>query len=204
MAAEGFAPRQEALVKDVLNAAALQGMEHLDAGAKAKAAAACALYGMRFSDAYRLYGRYIGNWGERVSGFRFVALNGEQEVAERFCAPAAGPYIRAEADHSELREGESYDVAAVRIRVCDEAGAPLPFWNEPLPLRLRGPAQLIGPDRAHIAGGMGGTYLRSTGQAGDVLLTIALPEAYGGAETVLRFTVRRDETNPVDNPAQGW
>lgn len=110
---------------------------------------------MCFSDAYRLYGRYIGNWGERVSGFRFVAVKSGQEVAKRICASVAGPHIWAEADHSELREGESYDVAAVRIRVCDAYGAPLPFWNEPLPLRLTGPAALIGPDRAHIAGGMG-------------------------------------------------
>ena len=204
MAPEGFAPRQEALVRDVLNDAALHGMGHLSAGAKAKAAAASARYEMRFSDAYRLYGRYIGNWGERVSAFRFVAVKDGQEVAERVCAPATGPQIRAEADHSELLEGDSYDVAAVRIRVCDESGAPLPFWNEPLPLRLTGPARLIGPDRACIAGGLGGTYLRTTGEAGDVRLTVALPEAYGGAETVLRFTVRREETNSVDNPVRGW
>ncbi|MBQ7143939.1 MAG: glycoside hydrolase family 2 protein [Oscillospiraceae bacterium] len=189
LAPEGFTKTQEKLVKDILNAAARFGMFHLPREIRTKAAAAMALYGMSFEDAYRLYGKYIGDWGQRYSGFRFEAVKNGEVVAERVCAPTEGVHIKAAPSHTELCEGDCYDVVSVRLRVCGDHGETLPFWNEPLPLRVEGPAELIGPDRAFIAGGMGGTYLRTTGEAGEVTLSIALPREYGGAETTLSLKV---------------
>lgn len=191
LAPEGFAPKQEKLVKDILNYAARFGMSHFPAEIKAKAAAAMALYGMKFEDAYQLYGKYIGDWGTRSTGFRFEALRNGETVAELVCAPMTAPHLEVKPSHTLLTEGERYDVASVRLRVCGDHGETLPFWNGDLPVRLEGPAELIGPDRAPIRGGLGGVYLRTTGEAGEVRLRVALPREYGGGETTVKFKIVR-------------
>lgn len=44
------------------------------------------------------------------------------------------------------------------------------------------PIGIIGPKRARIEGGMGGTYIKTLGQCGAAKLTIALPEEYSFQE----------------------
>ena len=48
----------------------------------------------------------------------------------------------------------------------------------PLDLETEGPIGIIGPKRARIEGGMGGTYIKTLGKCGAAKLTIALPEEY--------------------------
>ena len=75
---------------------------------------------------------------------------------------------------TELVEGSTYDVASVRIKVVDQNGNVLPFYNGSLKLETEGPIEVYGPDRADIAGGMGGTYVKTTGETGDALLKVHL------------------------------
>ena len=83
----------------------------------------------------------------------------------------------------------------VRIRVCDEYGNVAPYFATQLPLTVEGPLEIIGPKAAQMAGGMGGTYLKTTGQAGKAKLTISLPEGWGFLEKTqetVEFTVRTE------------
>ena len=82
------------------------------------------------------------------------------------------PHLEGVADHTELMETHSYDVAAVRICAKDENGNILPFFNEPVTFRTEGPITLIGPKTATLQGGMGGTYVKTTGETGKATLTI--------------------------------
>jgi beta-galactosidase len=85
-----------------------------------------------------------------------------------------------------LHEGKSYDVAAVRIRLVDEYGNTLPFANDPVTLEAEGTIELIGPGIISLQGGMGGTYVRTTGEEGEGRLTIRTAE---GLEETIQFTV---------------
>ena len=89
-------------------------------------------------------------------------------------------HITAEADHTELCEDTSYDMAAVRIKICDQNENVMPFFSLPLPLKAEGPIEIVGPKQAMIAGGMGGTYIRTKGVEGNASLTIEMPEGYDG------------------------
>ncbi len=170
---------QNALVKDLLNSAARYGMNRLPAGMKARAAAAMAGYRMRVTDAYRLYEKYIGSWGGEAEGFRFEAIRNGTVVAETVCTAAGRPALHLDLSHTVLTEGDSYDVAALRVRVCDENGNTLPFWNTPLPVTVEGPAVLIGcGSLIPVSGGMGGAYLKTTGSPGPVRLRLSLPGAW--------------------------
>ena len=189
---EGFTPRQAELVKAILNYCARFGMDHLSAPFKAKAAELMLRYHMSFEDAYQLYQKYIGDWGGESTVFRFEAIRDGKVVAEKTCTTMTKVSLSLKASHTELTEGETYDVAAVRIQALDEHGNQLPYFNETIHAELEGPAELIGPKYFSLSGGMGGTYVRTTGEEGEIRLTVrALESSSGGAEASLVFTVRK-------------
>jgi beta-galactosidase len=85
--------------------------------------------------------------------------------------------IEALIDHDKLVEENSYDVAAVRINARDEFGNILPFFNDPISLSIEGPCEIIGPKVLALQGGMGGTYIKTTGKKGAGKLTISCGQA---------------------------
>ena len=85
-----------------------------------------------------------------------------------------------------LREGDTYDMAAVRIRVLDDNGNTASYAQLPVLLTLDGDAELVGPAAVTAEGGMCGTYVRTLGRAGRARLTVSAP----GAESAsVDFTV---------------
>lgn len=46
------------------------------------------------------------------------------------------------------------------------------FFNEPVQFEVKGVLELIGPKTICLQGGMGGTYVKTTGQAGEGILII--------------------------------
>ena len=82
---------------------------------------------------------------------------------------------------TKLTEGPTYDVASVRIRVVDQNGNVLTFFNGKLDLETEGPIEVYGPVKADINGGMGGVYVRTTGGSGKALLKVNLIDGVGGS-----------------------
>lgn len=169
---ENMTYRQAEDVKAVLNQAANYGMAGLSAAMYAKAAKLMLVYHMKMADAVRLYNRYIGNWGGKSTVYRFEAVKNGEVVKTLVKKPMQKVILKAEADHVRLKETHTYDVAAVRIRAVDENGNVLPYFNEPLQFETEGPIELIGPDVCSLQGGMGGTYVKSIGKAGEAKLYI--------------------------------
>ena len=123
---------------------------------------------------------FISDWGDRVTEWRFDAVKDGKVV--KSVTKAANCALRLEATPSAtlLTEGDTYDMAAVRVRIVDKWGHTTPFVQPPLLFEVTGAAQLVGPAAATAEGGMGGTYIRTVGRAGKATLTIRCP----GLETV--------------------
>ena len=103
-------------------------------------------------------------------------------------SPMTKVVLMAEADHIELSEGNTYDVAAVRIRAVDEHGNVLPFYHEPVQLFVEPPTlELIGPDVITLHGGMGGTYVKTKGRSGAAVLMMKTAQAEAAE---IRFQVK--------------
>ena len=66
----------------------------------------------------------------------------------------------------------------------------LHFCNEPLSLSVDGPIALIGSSLISLKGGMGGTYIKTTGTAGMATLTIHSEQA---GEVQIEFEIGIDE-----------
>jgi len=183
---EGYKPDQAKLVCDILNYSAVYGFSSLPPRIKLKAAKAMLRYRMTFEDAYRLYGKYIGSWGDRTATYRFEAVKDGEIVKTLVRSAVKDVVLQAEADHTALVEGDTYDAAAVRVRLCDQNGALLRFYNGSVALAAEGPIEIVGPRLVQLRGGCGGTYIRTAGGAGSARLTLTGEQ--GGAVTIA-FTI---------------
>ena len=188
---EKFSKKQAAYTKDILNESTRFGMNLLSAKAKAKAAWLMLRYGMSFGDAYALYGKYIGNWGDKAVVYRFDAIKNGQVVKSVSKTPFSSLSLRVIPSSTELVEGDTYDVAAIRMEMTDQNGNRLPFLNEAVEVALEGTAEIIGPKTAMLRGGCGGTYIKTIGKSGKATLTLTCC----GSETTIDFNVicRKEE-----------
>ena len=183
---EGFDKAKAEVLKKPLLAAARYGLAGRPKAEFARMGYAMLRYKMTFRDAVALYGKYVGNWGGESTVWRFDAIKNGEVVATATCCPSCQLHLEAKASHTALSEGDTYDMAAVRIRVLDEYGNVTPYAQIPVRLKLEGPAQLIGPDVVVAEGGMCGTYLKTCGKAGTAKLTLS---ADGLAPVTVDFTV---------------
>ena len=184
---EGFAQKQEQCVKDILNEAAVRGMNALSAEAKLKAAYLTAMHGMTYEQAYALYGKYIANWGDSASVFRFEAVKNGEVVKTVEKSPFTKRRMELKVSSATLCEDGSYDAAAVRIRMTDLNGNTLSQMNTTVRVETEGPIELIGPADAPIAGGMGGLYIKTVGAPGEAAVTV---KAEGIEEQTICFDIQ--------------
>ena len=183
---EGFTDRQNRIVKNALNYSAIYGSDNMPLKMKLSMAEAMVRYKMSFTDAYMLFGKYIGNWGGEATRFRFEGIRDGQVVKTVTRAAMTKLCLEVDLSSEELHEGATYDVAAARIRVTNEFGNVQHFYNRQAKVETKGPIEILGPDMVDINGGMGGIYIRSIGKAGEGRVSISLPDT--GA--VCGFTLR--------------
>jgi beta-galactosidase len=173
---EGY-PKQEAdALRQCLLAAKQYGMAGMPLKEKLRMGWCMLRYHLTYNDGVALYNKYVGNWGGESTRWRFDAVRDGQVVASVTKTPTTALHLEVRPSHTDLTEGEVYDMAAVRVRVLDQFGSPVPYAQLPVTFTLTGPAQLVGPATVTAEGGMCGTYLRTTGDAGDVMLTISTPQ----------------------------
>lgn len=170
---EDFTEKQAQYVKDILNESSRFGMNNLSAGAKSKAAYLMMRYGMDADAAYRLYGKYIGNWGDKSTVFRFEAYQNGKLVKELKVAPFEKRVLVVEVDHTDLIEDKTYDAAAVRIRMTDQNGNTLPYFFGTVGAQVSGEIELIAESPVLLRAGMGGLYVRTMGKEGKATLTLS-------------------------------
>lgn len=178
MTLEGYTEGKSNLVKEILIAVSKFGPNALPLHVKLKALKLIVFYKMKSDDIYKLYGKYIGDWGEAVTTYRFDAVKNEKVVKSIEKTPMHQVKLFMRVSHQTLIEDQTYDVASIRVHAVSEKGNLLSFYQEPIQLILEGPLELIGPKIISLKGGMGGTYVKTIGKTGKASLTIG-SEAIG-------------------------
>ena len=128
------------------------------------------------------------SWGGKAAVWRFDAVKAGEVIASRTLGGRADLRIEAIPSSLELKEGDTWDMAAVRIRITDPFGNVYPYAQLPVKLELTGEAELIGPDIITAEGGMCGTYIRTVGKAGKAELRIS---SNGLESVILTFNINR-------------
>ena len=163
---ERFRPKHAKEITDAMNLVARGSLNHIPKRLYLTALKLLLIYHIDFAEVTRLYTKYIGDWGGTATTYRFDAIKDGKVVKSVTKKPVREIRLEAEADHTILTEQHTYDVALVRIRAVDDHGNVLPFYQEPVRLITEGDISIIGPDTIALQGGMGGTYVKSTGRSG--------------------------------------
>ncbi len=169
---EGFEKAKAAKVYECLKLIEKYGVSNIPPAKKLMIGMTMARYRISYTELSRLYGKYVSNWGGEATEWKFVAKKDGREVAEKIIRPGEKLHLDVRADRTELTEGDTYDMAAVRIRILDECGSTAPYAQLPVFLEVEGAAELVGPDVVTAEGGMCGCYLRSVGEKGEAKLTV--------------------------------
>lgn len=191
---EDFKPAQAAAIKDALNATALYGLSNLPKRVYLTAIKMMVVYGMKPTEAVVLYNKYIGDWGGTSTVYRFEAIKDGKVAKTVLKKPMKEVHLEAVPSHTDLKENTSYDVAAVRIKAKDEYGNVLPFYQEPLMLKTEGPIEVIGGNIISLKGGMGGTYVKTTGVEGTARLYIQNAQ---GKQVEIQFSIKNEKVDEL-------
>ena len=167
---------QAAAIRRCLIATGKYGFSALPVRYKAELAAIMVRYKMTFEDGYNLFGKYVGNWGGEATKWRFDAKKNGEVIASVTKTPGQKLHLEVTVSKTELTEGETYDMAAVRIRILDENGNSAPYAQYPLSFETAGPIEIAGPSTAVLEGGMSGLYIRTAKEIGHAELTIRCGE----------------------------
>ena len=130
------------------------------------------IYRMSYNDIVDMYTKHAGDWGGNATVYRFDAIKNGNVVKSVTKAPMTKGSLKVNAYKTILTEREGYDVTALRINAVDEYGNTLYFSTEPIKASVRGPVEIIGPELISLKGGMGGLYLKTTGQSGEATVTL--------------------------------
>lgn len=169
---ESFDSKTAEQLKECLCAVAKYGTSALPPKYLLKLGKLMLLNGLRFSDGVELYGKYVSNWGGEATEWRFDAVKNGKVVKSVIKKPGQVAHLEVELSHTELTDGDTYDVAAVRIYARDEFGNPAVYYQEPVILSCTDKLDIIGPHVISLKGGCGGTYVKTTGSAGKAELMV--------------------------------
>ena len=184
---EGFSKKKAALIKGALLSAAKHGLSGMPLKDMLRMGYAMIRYGLKLSDGVALYGKYVGNWGGEATAWRFDAIKDKKVVASVTCCPNTELRMEVTPSSLLLHEDNTYDMAAIRIRITDGNGITASYAQLPIRLEIQGAAELAGPDVVTAEGGMCGTYIRTTGETGTATLTL---RADGIEPVTVEFTIQ--------------
>lgn len=187
---EGYNEKTSARIKQLMSAVMTYGLNHLPRSAKVNALRLILLHGMKMEDGVRLYHKYISGWGESIKTYRFDAIKDGAVVKTVVKAANAKPHLDIRCSNTVLVEESTYDVASIRITARDEYENLLPYYQEPVRFYTEGEIELIGPSVVSLKGGMGGTFVKTTGKTGNGCLVIC---DQANNEHRIQFNINRSE-----------
>lgn len=116
-----------------------------------------------------------GAWGMKWEDATFIGWIGGKEVIRRsFSRNAVPARLEMLADDTVLTAGD-WDVTRVTVSVKDQMGNVMPFLMESLVVTVEGAGELIGPGQLSLIGGQAAFWVRSRGDAGQILVTAGCP-----------------------------
>ena len=173
---EGYSKKQSEMIAGVLNYLAIHGYQTFPPHIIWTMVRAIVKYKMNPMDMVNLYVKYIGNWGETATTYRFEAIKNGEIVKTIVKEPMRKLHLTTKVSHTKLREKNTYDVAAIRMSAVDENENLIPYFQEPIKVEVEGPIQIIGNDVLSLKGGMGGLYVKTTGEKGTAKVRLINPQ----------------------------
>ena len=191
---EGFDHEKAEAIRAALTIVKKYGSFAMPLADKMKVLRLMAKYEVGMEEGTRLFGKYVSSWGVRSTVWRFEAVKDGEVVAAVTMAPSVKLHLEVRVSAKALPDGryelktqDTWDAAAIRVRVLDENGNIAPYAQLPVRFTLTGEAERLGPETVTAEGGMCGTYVRTVpGKSGEAQLIVS---AEGLAPVTVTFAV---------------
>ena len=195
-----LSPGKRRDLKKALLAVAKHGPNNLPLSSKLLAGKLMLWHRMTLEEIGKYYTKYIGDWGQEATTYRVEALKEGKVIARREKKTMETVNLSLRVDRTTLLEGDTYDVATVRIQALSDSGNLLSYLQEPLVVEVEGPIEIIGPKILSLRGGMTGTYVKSQGKPGRGKVRIRLDNRVKKTLDFVVETKGRKEGRMFDDP----
>ena len=130
-------------------------------------------YHLTYDDAVSLFTRYVGNWGDEESLWRFEGLVDDKVICLESYGQHKVPYLEVTTRTTTIPLGDTYSMVWLNVHVRKEGMTlPLPYAHEPFSVTVEGPLRLVSPKLGLCEGGTAVVYLRTIGEKGEAKVTI--------------------------------
>jgi len=117
-------------------------------------------------------GELFHGWGDlRIEGY----IQGKQVIVKNYSGKGVDQKFVLLPDDLKL-SADGADSTRVVLRVTDEFGAVRPFANDAIPLKIEGPAEIVGDNPFALVGGTGAIWIRAKEETGIARLTAVHPQ----------------------------
>lgn len=137
-----------------------------------------------------IFYKYIGNWGSDVTVYRFDFIRHGKVEKSITKAPVTDVLLEVLPSCTSLVEKTTYDVAEINILAKSQDGNLLNYYDEPISLKASGGIEIVGPSVITLKGGMGGTYVKTTGKTGTGKLTVSSERT---GTKIINFTIEKQD-----------
>ncbi len=168
---EHFNAKDAEIVKRLLLKIVENG-NHLKPIDKVKLGMILVKYKMSYADGIALYGKYIANWGQKSTHYRFIGFVNEEPVCEITRSTESVYKLTAYADKQDLTESETYDVTRIVIRHEDANHQPLYYDQSIICVQIDGPLEILGPSTFALIGGVRAFWVKTIGLEGPARITL--------------------------------
>lgn len=121
---------------------------------------------------FDLVTKYIGGWGDKQVSYTFEGYKDGKLVKTVVKSAVTELHINASADSYTLKQGDTYDATRIELTALDQNGNRAPFADVPCKISVKGPAEIIGPKEFSLIGGDRAFWIKTTGEKGDITVTI--------------------------------
>ena len=180
---DGLDPKAAALLTDTLIAAQTQQWK-LPPSKFIKAGAAMVVGKIPFNRMFDIVTKYIGGWGNEQITYKFEGYINDECVTTVMRTAVTELSLDVKADSLVLKEGDTYDATRIQLVALDQNGNRVPFADSAVKVTVKGPAKVIGPTEFPLIGGDRAFWIRTTGEKGDITVTI---DAKGIGKKVLKL-----------------
>jgi len=136
-----------------------------------------------------IYTKHNNLWLSSDMTFTMVGLVSGQPVIKKTIVRKTFDHINIDVSNGQLEEGETYDMAQVKLVCVDKEDNELPYLTKGFKLTSNGLIEIVGPKYIVTRGGIASFYVRTTGSVGTANILVESDEV----RKTISFDVRKKE-----------
>jgi len=171
----------------------LGGIDGLKLKTKLRVLAFMRKHKLNAAELTAIYTKHNNLWIGTDLTFTMVGLVSGQPVIQKKIVRKTFDHINIELSNGQLVEGETYDMAEVKLVCVDKEDNELPYLSKGFKLTSTSLLEIVGPKYISTIGGIASFYVRTTGGVGKANILVESDEV----RKMISFDIRKKEAAKI-------